>query len=241
MSTYTGDDATAGSEVHWYFGGVQASESITVDSTDVSSGYIALNAKAEHGSIVLKVDSVVTGCVGYSDAAGTTLSTDTSGVLSIKYTGLTLGQVLSISYLDISTTTLSEVAMCQDVSTSWDIDELTEDVHGQVNQVKKTGTISQTADLKSLDYTTGFFASFFGDIATDASGNKIYTTKYTGSKKVGAVVGKRQTHAGVVTKKYFLYGVQCTKLDKDFPASGMYTDSLTLTIDEYSEWEAASA
>jgi hypothetical protein len=75
---------------------------------------------------------------------------------------------------------------------------------------------------------------------TDASGNKIYTTKYTGSKKVGAVVGKKQTTSGVITRKYFLYGVQCTKLDKDFPASGMYTDSLTLTIDEYSEWEAAS-
>jgi len=240
MATYTGDDATAGSEVHWYFGGTQASESITVSSTDVSNGYIALEAKAEQGSIVLKVGSLVTGCVGYSDAAGATLATDTSGVLSIKYTGMAESDALSISYLDISTTTLSEVAMCQDVSTSWDINELSEDVHGQVNQVKKTGTTNQTADLKSLDYTADFLAAFFGDTATDASGNKIYTTKYTGSKKVGAVVGKRQTTAGVVTKKYFLYGVQCTKLGKDFPANGMYKDSLSITVDEYSEWEAAS-
>ena len=238
--TYTGDDATAGSEVHWYFGGVQASESVTIDATDVSNGYIALNAKAEHGSIVLKVDSAVTGCVGYSDASGTTLATNTSGVLSIKYTGITLGQVLSISYLDISTTTLTEVAMCQDVSTSWDINEISEDVHGQVNQVKKTGTANQTADLKNLDYTADFLAAFFGDAVADASGNKIYTTRYTGTKKVGAVVGKRQTTAGVINKKYFLYGVQCTKLGKDFPANGMYKDSLTLTVDEYSEWEAAS-
>jgi len=238
--TYTGDDATAGSEVHWYFGGVQASESVTIDATDVSNGYIALNAKAEHGSIVLKVDSAVTGCVGYSDASGNTLATNTSGVLSIKYTGITLGQVLSISYLDISTTTLTEVAMCQDVSTSWDINEISEDVHGQVNQVKKTGTANQTADLKNLDYTADFLAAFFGDAVADASGNKIYTTRYTGTKKVGAVVGKRQTTAGVINKKYFLYGVQCTKLGKDFPANGMYKDSLTLTVDEYSEWEAAS-
>lgn len=241
MTTYTGDDATAGSEVHWYKGGTQASESITVDSTDVSNGYIALNAKAEQGSIVLKVGTVVTMATQYSDAAGVTEATDTSGVLSISYSGMAESDVLDISYLDISTAELSEIAMCQDVSTSWDVKELTEDVHGQVNQVSKTGTTNQTADLKSLDYTADFVAAFFGDTATDASGNKVYTTKYTGSKKVGAVVGKRQTTAGIVNKKYFMYGVQCTKLGKDFPANGMYKDSLTFTVDEYSEWEAASA
>lgn len=237
--TYTGDDATAGSEVHWYFGGTQASEAVTTDGTDESNGYIALAAKAEHGSIVITVDGTVTGCVGYSDASGNTLATNTSGVLSIKYTGLVSGQVLAISYLDISTTTLSEVAMCQDVSTSWDINEITEDVHGQVNQVKKTGTTNQTAELSAIDYTSAFLAAFFGDAVTDASGNTVYTTKYTGSKKVGAIVGKRQTTSGVINKKYFLYGVQCTSLGKDFPANGMYKDSVSLTVDEYSEWESA--
>jgi len=238
MTIYTGDDATAGSEVHWYFGGTQASESKTVSSGDASAGYIALAAKAEQGSVIITVNGAVTGCVGYSDASGNTIATDTSGVLSIKYTDITNGQVLAISYLDISTSTLSEVAMCQDVSTSWDISEISEDVHGQVNQVKKTGTTNQTADLKSLDYTSDFLAGFFGDTTTDASGNKLYTTRYTGSKKVGAIVGKRQTTAGVINKKYFMYGAQCTKLGKDFPANGMYADSLTITVDEYSEWEA---
>ena len=45
-------------------------------------------------------------------------------------------------------------------------------------RLRKRGTTNQTAGPKSLDYTADFLACVFLVIpATDAKGNKIYTTK----------------------------------------------------------------
>jgi hypothetical protein len=236
--TYTGSDATAGSEVHWYVGGTQASETKTVAAGDVSAGYIALAKKAEYGSVIVKNGSTVVYATEYSGATGTGAATDTSGTQSIKLASMQANDVLTITYLDISTKTLSEVAMCQNVKVSFKMDSISEDVHGQVNKVKKTGATDATATLEHLDYTSAFLETFFGDSVSDASGNMKYTTKYTGAQK-GNLVGKRRTTAGVIDKKYFLNGAEPTNIGKDFPASGMYKDSLDLNIDDYEEWEAA--
>jgi hypothetical protein len=235
--TYTGDDATSGSEVHWYVGGTQATETKTVSASDVSAGYIALAKKAEYGSVMVKKGTALVFATEYSGATGTGTATDTSGTLSFKLASMTADDVLTITYLDISTKTLTEVAMCQNVKVAFKTDSLSEDVHGQVLKVKKTGATDATATLEHLEYTSTFLENFFGDCVTDASGNKKYSTKYTGTQK-GNLIGKRQTTAGVINKKFFLNGAEPTNIGKDFPASGMYKDSLDLNIDDYEEWES---
>jgi len=235
--TYTGSDATAGSEVHWYYGGTQTTDTQTTDATDNSNQYIALSKKAEFGSVQMTKDGTPIFATEYSDASGNTLATDSSGTLSIKYTGLAASQALVIDFLDISSVTLSEVAMCQDVKVSFKLDEITESVHGQVMKLKKTGATDGTASLEHLDYTAAFLETFFGDTVADASGNMKYSTKYIGAHK-GNLIGKRLDASLAVTKKYFIYGAQPTTVDKDFPNSGMYKDSLSLGIDDYMEWES---
>lgn len=237
--TYTGTDATAGSEVHWYYGGTQKKESKTTVAGDASAGYIALAAKAEYGSVQMTMNGTPVFATEYSDASGNTKATEASGTLSIKYTGIAAGQSLEIDYLDIATLTLSEVAMAQGVKVSFKIDEITEDVHGQVMKLKKTGATDGTATLDHLDYTAMFLETFFGDAVQDASGNTKYSTKFVGTHK-GNLIGKKYNTALAVVKKYFLFGAQPTGVDKDFPSSGMYKDSLSLAIDDYMEWEAAT-
>jgi hypothetical protein len=80
-------------------------------------------------------------------------------------------------------------------------------------------------------------SALVGDYVTDASGNKNFTTRYTGSKTVGAMVGKKKNTSGAIIGYFFVYGCQLTGYDLDFPASGMYKDSLSLTCADYSKFE----
>lgn len=241
MTIYTGDDTTHGKSVVWYMGGVVASETITITEADVTATYKALEAKAEWGSIFLKVGSTITAPVQYAGATGGELATDSSGVLSISYAGMAADDVVTISYLDISTTALSEVAMSQDVKTSWKAEETSETVHGQANKIKMTGAVEQTADIAKIMYTQDFIAAFMGDQVSDAAGNKFWTTKYNAFKKVGALVGIKTDTSGAVEYKWFLYGVEPSSADEEFANSGFYKQSLSLNVDDHSEFQVASA
>lgn len=241
MTDYSGTDTTQGKEVKWYWGGAQATETVTVDGTDVSNGYIALAAKAEYGSVQLSVDGTFTGCVEYSDTAGATLATDSAGTQSIKYTGIAESQVLTIYYLDISATTLSQVAMCKDVKTSWKADTKKEPVQGQSNKIQVSGVMEQTATLNSLYYNQTLLNAFCGDQVTDASGNKRWSSKHNAFSEVGALVGKKEDSSGNVVKKWFLYGVTAEGMDMEFNTDDFYKKSFTLLVDDFMEYEPVSS
>jgi hypothetical protein len=117
------------------------------------------------------------------------------------------------------------------------IAELSEDVHGQVNKVKKTGSTDLTATMEAIHYNASFVSALCGDYVADASGNMNFTTRFTGSKTIGAMVGKKRDTDGSISGYFFVYGCQLTGYDLDFPAAGMYKDSLKLTCADYSKFE----
>lgn len=239
MVEYSGTDTTHGKDVRWYQGGSQKTETKTVTGTDVTNTYIALAAKAEYGSVQLKVDGVFTACDQFSDAAGATAATDTSGVQSIEYTGIAENQEIEIYYLDI-TTDIVQVGICKDVKTSWSADSTKEVVHGQSNKITISGVMEQTAELEALHYNQTLVNAFCGDQVTDTAGNKQFSTKHSAFSKVGALVGVKTDTSGNVLYKYFLYGCEPDSMDKEFPADGLYSESFKLNVDDYLEFEVAA-
>lgn len=236
---YNGDDATHGKNVKWYQGGSQKTETKTLTGTDESNGYIALAAKAEYGSVQLKVDGVFTACDQFSDVAGVTPATDAAGVQSIEYSGLAEDDEVVLYYLDI-TTDIVQVGICKDVKSSWSADSTKEVVHGQSNKLTISGVMEQTAELEALYYNQTLVNSFCGDQVTDTAGNKQFSTKYSAFSKIGALVGIKTDGSGNVTKKWFLYGCEPDGMDKEFPADGLYSESFKLNVDDYCEFEIAA-
>jgi hypothetical protein len=240
MAEYTGDDVTHSQQVRHFIGGVQKTENITTDGTDETNGYIALEGKAEYGSVQLLVDGVLTGVDQFSDAAGTEAATDDSGVQSIKYTGLVADQALVIYYLDIGTTPLSEVAVSKGVTTDWTANEITEEVDGQANQITVTGATRQTATLNSLVYNQDLPKAFQGDQVIDSSSNKLWTTKQTAFRKVGAMVSKKTDASGNLVYKYFFYGCTPTGRNLDLGTGVIYKNSFTMNVDDHAEFEVSA-
>jgi hypothetical protein len=232
--TYSGENTTQGKQVSWYIGGTTASESKIVASGDVTAGYIALAKKAEWGSVILQVNGVFTGCTEHSDASGNVIADDSTGTMSIKIAGLSVGKVLTINYLDISTSTLKQVAMCGDVKSGIKADSKQEAVMGQSTKISTVGVIEQDISFDAFYYNEQLISSVLGDVVTDASGNKKFTTEFSAFKKIGAMIGKKySSDKSTVLEKWFLGGVQIDKFDLEFSADGKFQDSVSGSVDFY--------
>ena len=72
-----------------------------------------------------------------------------------------------------------------------------------------------------------------GDIFEDVpiSGGYKWTNKFNGVKKIGAIVGKRYNTSGVVTRKWIMFGAQCSGIDSTFPTEDMYKNALKFSCD----------
>lgn len=234
--TVVGTDIPQGQEVKWFIGGVQKTETKTVTAGDVTAGYLALAKKAEYGSVIITVNGVVTACLEKT-AAGAAAASETTGTNTISYTNMTAADEVVMYYLDIETTPLTQVAACKDVKTSISADEKSTAIHGQANKIKVIGAIEQEAELEELHYNQSFIAACIGDQVTGspATGMSKLTTKYSGMKKIGAMVGKRYNTSGAITYKWILYGAQVKGIDKDFPTDDMYKDSIKVSVDDYLE------
>lgn len=234
-----GTDIPAGQEVKWYAGSTVATETKTLAAGDITAGYIALAKKAEYGSVIVtKLGVLVTG-ITEMQTGGTLAATETSGTNVIKFTssGLIATDVIAIQYIDIETSALVQIAACLDVKTSFSADVKTEAIHGQANKLIRVGAVEQEAELEEFQYSQDFVALLIGDQLTGnpATGMNKLTTKAHGMKKIGCLVGKRYSTAGVVLYKWFLIGCQTKEVGKEFPTEEMYKDSMKFSIDEYLE------
>ena len=142
------------------------------------------------------------------------------------------GATYYANYLDIETTALTQVMACRDVNTSLSIDTKETSVHGQTQKLQKTGAVARTVTLEEVDYNSAFVRAIFGDehTASPAASKEKWTDKFTGVKKISALVGI-QTVSGVVTKKWFLMGCQVTKIDHSFPTEDYYAKSMEFLVD----------
>lgn len=236
MTDVTGSDVPQGREVKWYAGGVATTETVTVDAADVTAGGFALTGTAEYGSVVATVNGTPTAIVEYSTNKDTP-ATETTGCDFVGYTGIAEGDVVVLHYIDIATTTLTQVAACLDVKFSASADTKAASVHGQANKLNSVGAVENTAELSEFYYNQNFVAMCIGDQLTGspAAQKKTFTTKFTGVRKIGALVGKRFSAAGNVVYKWFIVGAQATGLDGEFPTEDYYKRSMRFQADYLTE------
>lgn len=238
--TVVGSDIPSGQQVKWYAGGVVTTETLTIAAGDVTAKYKAITKKAEYGSVVVTRAGVVVSSVTEKIGSATADATEALGCEGIGFeTGILVeNDVVTVQYLDIETTPLVQIAACMDVKTSISTDTKEAAVHGQANKLKTIGAISQEAELEEFQYSQAFISTVLGDsiTGTPATGMSKLTTKVSGVKKIGCLVGKRYgTGYTTVTYKWFLIGAQCTGVDKEFPTEDFYKDSMKFTVDEYLE------
>lgn len=231
MATIVGSDIPSGDEVKWYMGGVEATLITKEELVTDASVQITLSKQAEYGSVfvvdenddptTVMLEMQTGGAVAATEASGTNVVTvDTSGNTVYAY------------YIDIETEALTQVMACKDVSSSLDIDTKETEVHGQVQKLQKTGAASRTVSLEEVDYNDDLIAAIFGDqhTASPAADMKKWTDKFTGVKKISALVGK-QTQSGTLKKKWFLMGAQVTSLEHSFPTADYYSKSMEFMVD----------
>ena len=231
MATIVGSDIPSGDEVKWYMGGAEATlitaEELVADASD----QITLSKQAEYGSVfVVDVNDDPTTVMLEFQSDGTTPATESSGTDMVTVD--TSGTTYYAYYIDIETTALTQVMACKDVSSSLSIDTKETEVHGQVQKLQKTGAASRTVSLEEVDYNDDLVAAIFGDqhSASPAASMTKWTDKFTGVKKISALVGK-QTQSGAVVKKWFLMGAQVTSLEHSFPTADYYSKSLEFMVD----------
>lgn len=231
MPDIVSTDIPRGPEVKWYAGGVHTKETITVAALDVSNGYIALTGKAEFGSLIGTVNGTPTALTEFS--AADTPATETAGTTTFFYTGAAESDVVEVYYVDIATSTLLHVASCLDVKSSISADVKKAAIHGQATKIQAVGAIEHTCELEEYHYSQDFVNLVVGNqmVGTPATGNKKLTTRYTGFKVIGCLVGKRYDAANNVTYKWFMNNVAFNGLDKEFPTEDFYKDSVKASYD----------
>lgn len=228
MTLVVGTDIPTGDEVKIYSGGeIKNKEELTE-----VSGIITLSKNAEFGSVyVTDVDGAPTSQMKELQTDGVTPATETTGTKKVRTS--TAGSATYYAYyIDNETTGLTQIAACRDIKSPLGIDTMEIEIHGTGSKLKKTGATERTADLEELDYNDTFISTIFGDSVTGspAAGDTKFITKYTGTRKIAAIVGK-QYQAAVLKRKWFLVGCQVTKIDGSFPAENYYARSMSFLVD----------
>lgn len=240
MTEITGADVPEGREVKWYAGGRAASETITVAAADVTAGGVALAGTAEYASVVGTVNGKPTPITNYTGSKDTP-ATEETGCDFVGYTGIAEGDVVAVHYVDIAEVTLTQVAACLDVDFSASIDTKTAAVHGQANKLNSVGGVENTASLEEFYYNQDFVAMCMGDRLTGSPAPEMstFTTKFTGARKIGAMVGKRYNEVGDVVYKWFIVGALATGVDSSFPTEDKYKRSMKFKADYLTEVDLA--
>lgn len=241
MPDVVDSDLNKGPEVKWYSGGVAEQISHTVTSSEVTAGGFALGTgkTADYGLIVVTKGEQAIPFTAFK-ADGSTPATEDSGIEFVKYTGITVGDVVTIYFVNVATTFLSHIASAEDFKSSSKADSKKTAVHGQKNKIISTGVMENSGDFSMLQMGPEFKALFVGDLVTGPkTGEKIWTTKTNGFKKVGCLVGKKMNSSGAIVHKWGLIGVSYNALDQDFPTEENYKDSFKVDVEYLIEWEAA--
>lgn len=236
MTDITGTDVPQGLEVKWYAGGVATNESHTVTSEEATALGFALAGTAEYGSVVATVNGTPTAIVEYKTNKDTP-ATEAGGCDFVGYTGIAENDVVELFYIATDATALKQVAACLDVKFSASADTKQAAVHGQVNKLNSVGAVTNTADMSEFYYNQDFVTMCIGDQVADspAVGKKTFTTKFTGVRKIGALVGKRYNATGTVVYKWIIVGAQATGVDSDFPTEDRYKRSMKFQADYLTE------
>jgi hypothetical protein len=244
MADLVGSDVPTGDEVKWYYGGVDTcviDVDFTIAAASLTAGVLGLTKKAEFGLVwgesTRGSTTFAVPIMEYS-RCGTFYATETTGVKGVKIpTQCTVGDVLSLKYIDIATTSLTHIASCRDVKTSRAIDTKSVSVQGQQNKLKKTGAADLTADLSEVTYSQTFLSKLYGDetVAAATLGYK-WADITSGIKKLSVIIGKRFVSSTCV-KKWALIGVQPSALNENFPTEDFYTRDFSFVVDNLLIWD----
>jgi hypothetical protein len=232
MTEVVGSDIPQGPEVKWYAGGVLMHETST-GATGATGYTYASGATGEYGSAVVLVNGVG---VTHKEV---TPGTDAGGATAVTFSALAAASTLEVYFVKTSGTgnSLIHVASCQDVKCDASATTKSAAVHGQATKLNSVGAIENTADLEELYYNGDLvnlaMGNYFADVP--ATGGYKWTNKFNGSKKIGALVGKRTNSAGTVTYKWFLIGAQTTGVSASFPTEDMYKRSVKFLVDFWVE------
>jgi len=230
MATIVGSEIPSGDEIKWYYGGAEALQ--MKEDLEETAGVITLSKTAEFGSVVtVTAAGVVTDQMLELNAAGDGAGDETLGTKKVQ-TSAAGTDTVTAYYLDKETTALVQIMACRDVSSPMSIDTKETEVHGQTQKLQKTGAAVRTASLEEVDYNDAFIGAIFGDIIADSpvAADIKWTDNFTATKKISALIGK-QIISGVLTKKWFLFGCQVTKIDSSFPAADFYAKSMDFLVD----------
>ncbi len=219
--TLTGADVTHGKRVRLYYGGKVTVEAVTVSTEQATAGHIDLTGKAEFGSAIATRNGVAE-TIDEVQADGSTAATNLSDTEAIKFTTLAEGDVLDIRYIDITTSEFVHLASAKDHSSDISGDEDTEILHGQPNELTMVGVTSQSLEFEEVDYNLAFMGACVGDYTTDSTGTEKVTTAFSGFKTFESLLAEEKID-GVLSKKYFYYGVTTSKLNLNGPRDGFYT------------------
>jgi len=241
MADVTVADLSRGPQVKWYAGGVAYSETHTVTSGDVSAGGFALAKTADYGMLVVVKNNVEIAYTGFEDDLSTP-ATEAVGIESIKYTGITEADVITIYYIDAETTGLTHITSAKDFKSSSKADTTKEAVHGQPNKINITGTTEHSGSFSQLMVTSELKALFVGSrVVGPKAGEYIWSNKTAGFKDSICLVGKKIDSSGNVVHKWGLIDVSFSGHDQDFPTEGTYTDSFNVEIGWLIEWDAENS
>lgn len=242
MVDVTSSDLSRGPEVKWYAGGIAATETITVDSGMVSAGGFVLAKTADYGMLVVVKNNAQIAYTGFKTNL-TDAATEATGIEAIKYTGITLADVITLYYIDAETTGLTHISSAQDFKTSSKASTSEEAVHGQPNKITIVGSTGHTGSFSQLQITSKLKNLFVGSRTAGpaATGEYIWSNKVTGFKDSICLVGKKLDSTGAVTHKWGCIDVSFSGHDQDFPTEGSYKDSFTINIGYLIEWEIGSS
>ncbi|MCK9592311.1 MAG: hypothetical protein M0Q91_09930 [Methanoregula sp.] len=243
MADVTSSDLTKGPEVKWYLGGVATQESKTITTAEATAtGFVlagVTGSQADYGMLVLQVNGVSTAYTGHTGSTGASAASEALGITFVKYDGITAGDTVVVKYIDVSTTALTHIASCLDVSKTTKASSTKTAVHGQATKITSVGTQETTADFEALRYSQAFITAILGDSATGpTAGESTWTNVWQGFKKIGCLIGKKYNSAGAVTKKWGIIGCQPNELSTSFPTEDNYSDSFKFDVDYMIEWEA---
>jgi hypothetical protein len=234
-SVAVGSDAPYSADVKWYAGGTQAAETRTVTSSEASNKYVELAKTAEYGSVVATLNGTM---VEFRELQSdhSTESTNTSDTDFILFgTGVIAeNDVLVIHYIDVETATpaIVHVATCMDVSIPMSAETKSQAVQGQSTELQKVGSIKTTMTMEKVQMDLILLGQACGDLMTDDDGNVKWTNAFHGFNKIGCIIGEEQNSAGVLKRKWIVYGATCSGLTFDMPVNDFYKESLEFAVDE---------
>lgn len=224
----SGDDIPVGTEVKWYHGGVARSEERTVSAAEVTAGALTLQHPAEYGSLVGTVNGAVT--LFRQLAADGLPATDSTGTAAVQYLGMTIGDTVSLDYIDTTTVPLTHIATGTGVSTTVMVDAVEEAVDARLYKHRRTGAAARVATLEELWYSDALLAAFFGDLIVSETDGALWTDEYQTTKVVPVIVGKWYSD-GVLRKKYFLLHAEATTVGQTLGTETYYANRFDLQVE----------